>query len=132
MPSSELTTGPTTSQLVPLTEPVSWLTSTTLHILIGFALGTLAARLMRQRHLRWTWALATFVLFLPAHSVLAGWALTLDTATLCAAVRGRHWHCEDQLAGGDLAEIAAARRGLLTTGRKLASVAPRALRLDAA
>jgi hypothetical protein len=122
MPSSELTTESTASPLVPLTELVSWLMSTTLHILIGLALGMLVARLMRHRHLRWTWALAAFVLFLPAHSVLEGWALTLDTATLCAAVRGRHWHCEDQLAGGDLAEIAAARRGPLTTGRKLASI----------
>jgi type IV secretory pathway TraG/TraD family ATPase VirD4 len=76
---------------------------------------------MRHRHLRWTWAAATFALFVLAGSALAGWALTLDTAALCATVRGRRWHREDLMAGGDLADIAAARRGPLAAIRTFTS-----------
>jgi hypothetical protein len=122
MRSPAFTTEPTVNPLAPLTELASWLTSTTLHILIGLAFGMLGARLMRHRHLRWTWAAAALASFVLAHSVLAGWALTLDTAALCAALRGRRWHREDVMAGGDLAEIAAARRGPLAAVRTLTSV----------
>jgi hypothetical protein len=43
--------------------------------------------------------------------MFAGWSATLAAGALCAAVRGRRWHREDVMAGGDLAEIAARRRG---------------------
>jgi hypothetical protein len=122
MQSPEFTTEPTVNPLAPLTELVGWLTSTTLHILIGLAAGMFAARLMRHHHLRWTWAVAPFALLVLARSVLAGWALTLESAALCAVVRGRHWHREDLMAGGDLAEIAARRRGPLAALRTLARV----------
>jgi hypothetical protein len=122
MQSPELTTEPMVNPLAPLTELLSWLTSTTLHILLGLAFGVLAARLMRQRHLSWTWAAATFALFVLVGSALEGWALTLDTAALCATVRGRRWHREDQIAGGDLAEIAAARRGPLAAVHTLTRI----------
>jgi hypothetical protein len=120
MPSSEYTTEhPVVNPLAPLGELVGWLTSTTLHIIIGVLVGLIAARVMRGRHLRWTWAASALVVVVLAGFELAGWATTLDTAALCAAVRGRRWHREDLMAGGDLADIAAARRGPLAALRTL-------------
>lgn len=119
MHSSKSTTEPSVNPLAPLAELIGWLTSTTLHILMGILAGMLVARLMRQRHLRWTWAAVACAPIALVHSLLAGWALTLDTAAVCAAVRGRHWHREDLTAGGDLAEIAAARRGPLAVLRSM-------------
>jgi Type IV secretion-system coupling protein DNA-binding domain len=123
MHSSEPTTDPTVNPLAPLAELLGWLTSTTLHMLIGVLAGVFVAHAMRQRHLRWTWVVAACPPIVLAHSVLAGWALTLDTAAFCAAVRGRHWHREDMASGGDLAEIAAARRGPLAAVRTLSNTA---------
>jgi hypothetical protein len=120
MPSSEYTTEhPVVNPLAPLGELVGWLTSTTLHIIIGVLVGLIAARVMRGRHLRWTWAASALVVVVLAGSELAGWATALDTAALCAAVRGRRWHREDLMAGGDLADIAAARRGPIAALRTL-------------
>lgn len=119
MPSSEYTEHPVVNPLAPLGELVGWLTSTTLHIIIGVLVGLIAARVMRGRHLRWTWAASALVVVVLAGSELAGWATTLDTAALCAAVRGRRWHREDLMAGGDLADIAAARRGPIAALRTL-------------
>ena len=121
MPSSGSTTKPPVTIFAPLVELVGWLTSTTLHVLIGLAAGTLVARLVRHHHLRWTWAAVTLVPFLLARSAFSDWGLTLDTAVVCATVQGRHWHREDLMAGADLAEIAAARRGPLAAMRILTS-----------
>lgn len=114
MTSSAYTGEPPVTPLAPLAELVGWLTSTTLHIAIGVLIGTVGARLMRRHHLRWTWAASALALVVLAHSTFAHSAAVLGTAALCATVRGRHWHHEDLMAGGDLAEIAAARRGPLT------------------
>jgi len=119
MPSSEYTTEHPVNPLAPLGELVGWLTSTTLHIVIGVLVGMIAARVMRGRHLRWTWAASALVVVVLSGSEFAGWAATLDVAALCAAVRGRRWHREDLMAGGDLADIAAARRGPLAVLRTL-------------
>ncbi|HWX86782.1 MAG TPA: helicase HerA-like domain-containing protein [Solirubrobacteraceae bacterium] len=119
---SEFTTEHPVNPLAPLANLVGWLTSTTLHVLIGLAVGMLAARLMRYYHLRWTWAAVAFALFAFANSVLAGWALTLQAAALCAAVRGHHWHREDLTTGGDLATTADARRGPIVAIRTITSV----------
>jgi conjugal transfer pilus assembly protein TraD len=106
--------------LAPLAELLDWITSTTLHIAIGVALGLIAVRVMRRRHLRWTWAPCALPIVVFAHVALAGWATTLTSAALCASARGRHWHAQDLLVGGDLAEIAAERRGPLYALRSLA------------
>ncbi len=119
MPSSEYSTEHQVNPLAPLGELVGWLTSTTLHVIIGVALGMIAARVMRYCHLRWTWAASALGVGVLAGSELSGWATTLDVAALCAAVRGRRWHREDLMAGGDLADIAAARRGPLAALRTL-------------
>jgi len=111
MQPSQYTSEVPVNPLEPLTELLGWLTSTTLHVAIGVILGLTAARVMRQRHLRWTWAASAFAVALLAHSLFGTWASTLGTAALCATARGRHWHNEDIMAGGDLAEIAAERHG---------------------
>jgi hypothetical protein len=124
MPSSRHTNELTTiNPLAPPIELIGWLASTTLHILIGLAGGMLAARLIRYRRLHWTWAAVALVPLVLIRGALPGWTLTLDTAALCAAVRGRRWHCEDLIAGGDLAEAASERCGLLGATRTLTNVA---------
>jgi len=124
MPSSTFTytTEPSVNPLAPLAELLGWLASTSAHIAIGVLAGFIAARIMRRRHLRWTWAGASFVPLLLAQSKLSGWALALDTATICAALCGRRWHREDLLAGEDLAETALARRGPLAAMGKLSRI----------
>lgn len=119
MPSSRSTTEHPPNPLAPLAELAGWLTSTMLHIAIGVLVGMVAAHLMRHRHLRWTWAALGLAVLVLARSTFAGWGTTLDTAALCATVRGRHWHREDLIAGGDLAKIAASRRGPLAALRTL-------------
>ena len=120
MPSSEYTTEPAVNPLEPVEQLVHWLMTTTIHLAIGLAIGLIAARVLRSRHLRWTWAATTLGVDLFAWPVLgAGIASILGTAALCATVRGRRWHREDLDAGADLAEIAAERRGPLDAMRTL-------------
>jgi hypothetical protein len=119
MPSSPYTTAAPINPLAPIAELVGWLGSTTLHMVIGVLLGTIGVRLMRHRHLRWTWAMSVLVFVVLTRSTFAGWDTTLVPAALYAAMRGRHWHHEDLMAGGDLADIAAARRGPLAAVRML-------------
>lgn len=87
------------------------LVSLGVHAGIGVGLGSLAARLLRRRGLRWTWSLTPLVLLLPANTVAARWSATLCLASLYAAARGRRSHREDLATGRDLAEAARARRG---------------------
>lgn len=111
MPSSPYTSEPAVNPLAPVTELASWLASSTLHVTAGFLAGMVVARVMRQRHLRWTWAALALVPVVLDPAMLDGWSTTLAAGGLCAAVRGRRWHREDLMVGGDLAEIAARRRG---------------------
>ncbi len=111
MPASQYSNEVPVNPLQPLSELVGWLCSTTVHIAIGVALGLFAVHIMRRHHLRWTWAACVLPVALLAHSILADWASTLGTAAVCASARGRHWHAQDIMAGGDLAEIAGKRRG---------------------
>jgi type IV secretory pathway TraG/TraD family ATPase VirD4 len=83
----------------------------TIHLVLGLALGAAAARLMRARHLRFSWAAACLGLVVLARGPLAGSAPTVAVAALTATVLGRRWQREDLEAGGDLARIAARRRG---------------------
>lgn len=107
--------------LQPLEHMLQWLTSTTVHLAIGFAIGLIVARVMRSRHLRWTWAATALGVVFVGRSILGGGlATTLGAAALCATVRGRRWHREDLDTGADLAEIAAQRRGPVDAVRSLA------------
>jgi type IV secretory pathway TraG/TraD family ATPase VirD4 len=104
-------------------ELVHWLLSAGFHLALGVVLGTLAARLMRSRHLHWSWAACALALLALARPLLGGAALTLIIATSVASVRGRRWHREDVEAGADLAEIAARRGRPQDLLRPLASAA---------
>jgi hypothetical protein len=120
MPSSEYTNEPAVNPLRPVEELVHWLTTMTVHLTIGLALGLIAVRVMRSRHLHWTWAVGALALVVLVRTVLGGGVTSiLGTAALCATVRGRRWHREDVEAGADLADLAAGRRGPLDGLRSL-------------
>jgi type IV secretory pathway TraG/TraD family ATPase VirD4 len=109
--------------LAPLEQLGHWLQSTTVHVLLGLAIGAIATRLMRSRHLHWSWAACGFAFYLLVQSMLGSWALTFGVAALGAGLRGRRWHREDIDAGADLAEIAARRWSPLDASRALARLA---------
>ncbi len=98
-----------------------WLVHAVLHVGLGVAVGLLAARYMRRRHLHWTWAPAILALVLYAHIGFGASTVTLVLASIVAAVRGRRWHREDFESGADLAEIAAQRHGPMDFLRTIAT-----------
>jgi hypothetical protein len=105
--------------LAPAGQLGRWLVGTTVHVMLGLALGIVAARLMRAKHLHWSWAATGLLLVVLARPALGSWTVTLGVAALGATVWGRRWHREDIDAGTDLAEIAAGRRGPLDMLRSL-------------
>jgi Type IV secretion-system coupling protein DNA-binding domain len=102
-------------------ECLHWVLSVSTHCAVGVVLGMLTARLMRSRHLHWSWAAGALALAVIARPGLGGAALTLAIATLVATIRGRRWHREDLDAGADLASIAVRRRRPLDLLGPLAS-----------
>jgi hypothetical protein len=113
---NEATADPATT----IDQLIHWLASTTVHCAVGVALGVLMARVLRARHLHWSWAASTGAMVVLARSLMGGWALTLALAALLASVRGRRWQREDSEAGGELAEVAAARIRPMDVARPLA------------
>jgi conjugal transfer pilus assembly protein TraD len=109
MPSSNSFPEPGADPLAPLGELIHWLAATTIHVALGLLLGSLGARLLRRRHLHWSWSAVAFVFVMSAQGVLAGLTPVLAMATLVATLRGRWWHHKDLEAGIDLAETAARR-----------------------
>jgi type IV secretory pathway TraG/TraD family ATPase VirD4 len=99
---------------------VSDLLAVGLDVSIGVALGMVAARVMRARHLHWGWSAAALGPVAFAHGALAGSTPVIVTAALCAALFGRRWHREDLEAGVDLAQLAARRLRPLDVARALA------------
>ena len=94
----------------PFEQLAGWLAGATIQVLLGLVIGMIAARLMRGRHLHWSWAAGALAIVLLARPVFGSSTLTLGVAALGAATRGQRWHRDDIEAGGDLAEIAAMRR----------------------
>jgi hypothetical protein len=72
-------------------------------------IGMIAARLMRRRHLHWSWAAPGLALLGLVKPALGSSTIAPSAAALSAIVCGRRWHREDLDAGADLAKIAAAR-----------------------
>jgi hypothetical protein len=101
-------------------EVLRWAVSSSVHLALGVALGGLAARVMRSRHLHWRWAVFATALLVPARDELGDPAFTLIVAALVATTRSRRWHREDVDAGADLAELAARRHDPLKLVRRLA------------
>ena len=113
MPSSNLTPEPGVDPLAPLVQLAHWLLSTTIHVALGLSIGMIAARLMRSRHLHWSWAAAVAALAVLLRPKFTGPTSTVAIAALAATMWGRRWHREDVEAGSDLAQIAARRLGPL-------------------
>jgi conjugal transfer pilus assembly protein TraD len=128
MPSSQYTYEPAPDPLAPAEELLHWLTSATVHLTLGLALGLLAARAMRGRQLRWSWAAVGLGAVVIGHVIIGrSLASILGTAALVAALRGRRWHREDVDAGADLAALAVASSGPLDALRRMAGWAARQL-----
>lgn len=110
---------PGVDPLAPLKQLAHWSMVTTIHVVLGLLMGMIAARLMRSRHLHWSWAAATVGLAVLAHPSYASSISIVGVAAVSATAWGRRWHHDDLDAGSDLAEIAAARRGPLDVLRSL-------------
>jgi TraM recognition site of TraD and TraG/Type IV secretion-system coupling protein DNA-binding domain len=105
--------------LAPLEQLGHWFMVTTIHVVLGLSIGMIAARLLRSRHLHWSWAAAAVVLVVLLRPAFASSISTLGVAGVSATVWGRRWHREDLDTGSDLGEIAAGRRGPLDVLRPL-------------
>ncbi|MGA2455803.1 MAG: TraM recognition domain-containing protein [Solirubrobacteraceae bacterium] len=127
MPSNRYPEGAVDPQAT-VDEFVHWVLSATVHCAVGVMLGILAARLMRRRHLHWSWATGALALVIVVRPVLGGATLTLALAAVFATLRSRRWHREDIEAGADLADMAARRTRPLEMLRSLSSAAAPRLR----
>jgi conjugal transfer pilus assembly protein TraD len=105
--------------LFPLEEAARWLLSASIHVAVGLLIGLAAARLIRRKHLHWTWGALSLGIVILVRPVLGGSALTLGVAAFFCTLRSRRWHREDVDAGADLARIAQRRRGPLDALRPL-------------
>ncbi len=99
--------------LAPLQGVVHWLVGMTWHVSLGLLTGMIAARLMRSRHMHWSWAASAALLAVLIRPTLASLFPMVGVSAVSAAAWGRRWHREDIEAGSDLADIAAGRRGPL-------------------
>ena len=61
--------------LAPLGELARWLVGTTIDVALGLAIGMIVARLMRVRHLHWSWAVGALVLVVLLRAPLASFHL---------------------------------------------------------
>lgn len=109
--------GPT----APVGQLAHWLLGATSHVALGLVIGAIAARLMRRRHLHWSWAAVAVALTALLRPAFAGLTSTAGIAAVSATAWSRRWHREDVEAGSDLAEMAAGRRGPLDVLRLGAS-----------
>ncbi|HWW91654.1 MAG TPA: TraM recognition domain-containing protein [Solirubrobacteraceae bacterium] len=111
--------------LTPLVHLTDGLAHLTVSVVIGLTIGFALARLLRRRHLHWSWSAAGLaVVVLATRSALAGVSSVLGVAMLSATIWGRRWHERDIAMGADLATIAAARRGPVDLVRSCASGVP--------
>jgi conjugal transfer pilus assembly protein TraD len=88
--------------------------------LLGFSLlgGVMLARTLRRHGWRWTWGLVGFPL-MPTLSTLSPLiAGSVGAASLLACLLGSAWHRADIAAGGDCAEIARTRLGILAVVKR--------------
>ena len=93
-----------------LEQPLAWLSTQAMNVVVGAALGALAARAMRRCNIHWSWAALALVVLLLLRSSLGGEGVTLVLAAAWAAWTGRRRHREDLDAGADLADRAYVRR----------------------
>lgn len=77
---------------------------------LALAAGCVLAGALRRYELHWTWALLAIGIALPLRPLLAGGFPAVVVAGTIAVARGRNRHLEDLAWGGDLRELAEARR----------------------
>jgi type IV secretory pathway TraG/TraD family ATPase VirD4 len=82
----------------------------TTDVVLGLVIGAIAARLLRDRRLHWSWAAVALVVIMLIRGSLGSVTPVLGVAALSATLRGRRRQREDIEAGADLAELAARRR----------------------
>jgi type IV secretory pathway TraG/TraD family ATPase VirD4 len=87
-----------------------WLVGGATLCVLGLLIAMSVARVLRRRHLHWSWAAILLVPIGLAPSLLGSWSVTLGVAGLAAVAWGRRWHREDLDAGADLARLASERR----------------------
>ena len=73
----------------PFEQLAGWLAGATIQVLLGLVIGMIAARLMRGRHLHWSWAAGALAIVLLSRPVFGSSTLTLGVAALGAATRGQ-------------------------------------------
>src|SRR5271156_1683844 len=110
MLSSNPSPEPGIDPLAPLEQLSRWLFAATMHIVIGLVIGMVTARLLRSRHLHWSWAAPALVLSALVYP-FARLTSLLGAAAVSALRWGRRWHREELEAGSDLVVIAASRQG---------------------
>jgi hypothetical protein len=93
-----------------LVERLLWALTLVTTALVGAA--ALLAWTLRERGLRWTWALAGVPLSLVLAKLSGGLGAAGVVACALAGVVGARWHRADVAAGADHAELALARRGI--------------------
>jgi Type IV secretion-system coupling protein DNA-binding domain len=111
MPSQSPFSEPVPSPLAPLEDLLHRLLTTSAACMLGLIAGILLARVLRRRHLHWSWAAFLLLPVLIAHTSLGTWTWILGVAGMSAIGSGRRRHRDDIAAGADLARVAAARRG---------------------
>lgn len=109
MPSTNTSPEPRIDPLAPVERLIHLLASSTTHCAMGVAIGMVATRLMRGRHLHWSWAVVALTLVVGVRRSLGDSTLTLAVAAVYAILAGRSRHRADIDAGADLAELAAQR-----------------------
>jgi type IV secretory pathway TraG/TraD family ATPase VirD4 len=105
---------PTGDPLSPAGAFATWLFGVAAVLLLGLALAALLARLMRAKDLHWSWAGLTAAAIVVLRIPLQGGTAVLFVTALGATLKGRRWHCEDVVAGADLARVAARRKSPVT------------------
>ena len=71
----------------PFEQLAGWLAGATIQVLLGLVIGMIAARLMRGRHLHWSWAAGALAIVLLSRPVFA--EFDPDIGSSCA------WRCDE-------------------------------------
>jgi len=100
---------------------LAWLLSHTAEAMLGLIIGLIAARVIRGRHLHWSWAALPLPVIVLAGNDMGGLTLIAAVAALTATRSGRRRHRLDRQTGGDLAALARVRRTPLDAARVAAA-----------
>lgn len=109
--------------LTPLAQPAHLLIEALTHGGIAIGAGAVIARLMRRRHLHWSWAAGACGALVLARHALPGVDREALFVAGYATVSAHRRHRRDIESGGDLAELAARRHGPVKLVSKFARIA---------